>query len=93
MVLFRKRESIRHIRKRSEEKSADVAKWRHITHPLAPRKAAPSKPGRMCRTGSPNVGATGFYQFNRKKRTRFKWWVVLDSNQRPRDYESPALTD
>ena len=22
-----------------------------------------------------------------------KWWVVLDSNQRPRDYESPALTD
>ena len=22
-----------------------------------------------------------------------QWWVVLDSNQRPRDYESPALTD
>src|SRR5687768_10858311 len=21
------------------------------------------------------------------------WWVWLDSNQRPRDYESPALTD
>ncbi len=22
-----------------------------------------------------------------------KWWAQLDSNQRPRDYESPALTN
>jgi hypothetical protein len=24
---------------------------------------------------------------------RLKWWALLDSNQRPSDYESPALTD
>jgi hypothetical protein len=24
--------------------------------------------------------------------TRFRWWALLDSNQRPSDYESPALT-
>ena len=31
------------------------------------------------------------YGFIRKP--LFLWWVWLDSNQRPRDYESPALTD
>ena len=31
------------------------------------------------------------YGLSRKPLTL--WWVWLDSNQRPRDYESPALTD